>query len=75
MQIAVFDYSDGSIKIFTLSKKIEKLMKEDEDFNLSEYMEMLPGYSSYCYYMAAENIKLKFGDQSDFDEFKDEEDD
>ena len=75
MQIAVFDYFDGSIKIFTLSKKIEKLMKEDEDFNLSEYMEMLPGYSSYCYYMAAENIKLKFGDQSDFDEFKDEEDD
>lgn len=75
MQIAVFDYSDGSIKIFTLSKKIEKLMKEDEDFNLSEYMEMLPGYSSYCYYMAAENIKLKFGDQSDFEEFKDEEDD
>lgn len=50
-------------------------MKEDEDFNLSEYMEMLPGYSSYCYYMAAENIKLKFGDQSDFEEFKDEEDD
>ena len=50
-------------------------MKEDEDFNLSEYMEMLPGYSSYCYYMAAENIKFKFGDQSDFDEFKDEEDD
>lgn len=75
MQIAVFDYFDGSIKIFTLSKKIEKLMKEDEDFNLSEYMEMLPGYSSYCYYMAAENIKLKFGDQNDFDEFKDEEDD
>lgn len=75
MQIAVFDYFEGSIKIFTLSKKIEKLMKEDEDFNLSEYMEMLPGYSSYCYYMAAENIKLKFGDQSDFDEFKDEEDD
>ena len=75
MQIAVFDYSDGSIKIFTLSKKIEKLMKEDEDFNLSEYMEMLPGYSSYCYYMAAENIKLKFGDQSDFEEFKDDEDD
>lgn len=75
MQIVVFDYSDGSIKIFTLSKKIEKLMKEDEDFNLSEYMEMLPGYSSYCYYMAAENIKLKFGDQSDFEEFKDEEDD
>ncbi len=75
MQIAVFDYFDGSIKIFTLSKKIEKLMKEDEDFNLSEYMEMLPGYSSYCYYMAAENIKLKFGDQSDFEEFKDEEDD
>ena len=75
MQIAVFDYSDGSIKIFTLSKKIKKLMNEDEDFNLSEYMEMLPGYSSYCYYMAAENIKLKFGDQSDFEEFKDEEDD
>lgn len=75
MQIAVFDYFDGSIKIFMLSKKIEKLMKEDEDFNLSEYMEMLPGYSSYCYYMAAENIKFKFGDQSDFDEFKDEEDD
>ena len=75
MQIAVFDYFDGSIKIFMLSKKIEKLMKEDEDFNLSEYMEMLPGYSSYCYYMAAENIKLKFGDQSDFEEFKDEEDD
>ena len=75
MQIAVFDYFDGSIKIFTLSKKIEKLMKEDEDLNLSEYMEMLPGYSSYCYYMAAENIKLTFGDQSDFEEFKDEEDD
>ena len=75
MQIAVFDYFDHSIKIFTLSKKIEKLMKEDEDFNLSEYMEMLPGYSSYCYYMAAKNIKLKFGDQSDFEEFKDEEDD
>lgn len=50
-------------------------MKEDEDFNLSEYMEMLPGYSSYCYFMAAENIKFKFGDQNDFDEFKDEEDD
>ena len=75
MQIAVFDYFDHSIKIFTLSKKIEKLMKEDEDFNLSEYMEMLPGYSSYCYYMAAENIKLRFGNQNDFDEFKDEEDD
>ena len=74
MQIAVFDYFDSSIKIFTLSKKIEKLMKEDEDFNLSEYMEMLPGYSSYCYYMVAENIKFRFGDQSDFEEFKDEED-
>ena len=75
MQIVVFDYFTNEITLFPLQERIEKLMKEDEDFNLSEYMEMLPGYSSYCYFMAAENIKFKFGDQNDFDEFKDEEDD
>lgn len=75
MQIVVFDYFTNEITLFPLQERIEKLMKEDEDFNLSEYMEMLPGYSSYCYFMAAENIKLRFGNQNDFDEFKDEEDD
>lgn len=50
-------------------------MKEDDDFNLSEYMENLPGYSSYCYFMAGDNIKIRFGNQNDFCEFKDDEDD
>lgn len=75
MQIVVFDYFTNEITLFPLQERIAKLMKEDEDFNLSEYMEMLPGYSSYCYFMAAENIKLRFGNQNDFEEFKDEEDD
>lgn len=75
MQIVVFDYFTNEITLFPLQERIEKLMKEDEDFNLSEYMEMLPGYNSYCYFMAAENIKLRFGNQNDFEEFKDEEDD
>lgn len=69
MQIGVFDYSDGSITIFNLSKEIEKLCKEDKDFSLTEYVEMLPGYSSYCYFMAADNIKVRFGNQEDFPEF------
>lgn len=75
MQVAVFDYFNNEITLFPLPKRIEKLMEEDNDFNLSEYMENLPGYSSYCYFMAAENIKLRFGNQNDFNEFKDEEND
>lgn len=75
MQIVVFDYFTQEITLFPLSKRIEKLMKEDDDFNLSEYMENLPGYSSYCYFMAGDNIKIRFGNQNDFREFKDDEDD
>ena len=75
MQVAVFDYSDNSVTIINLSERIAKLQKEDEDFNLSEYMESLPGYSAYCYFMCADNIKVRFGNQSDFEEFKDEQDD
>ena len=75
MQVAVFDYFNNEITLFPLSKRIEKLMKEDNDFNLSEYIESLPGYSSYCYFMAAENINFRFGNQNDFCEFKDDEDD
>lgn len=75
MQVAVFDYSDNSITIFNLSDRVAKLQQEDDNFNLSEYMESLPGYSAYCYFMCADNnIKIRFGDQSDFEEFKDEQD-
>lgn len=74
MQIAIFDYFDSSITIFPVPAHIEQAMKEDEDFDLNEWVENLPGYTNYCYWMTGYNggnISVRIGNQNDFPEFSD----
>ena len=74
MQVAIFDYFGPTITIFTLPEDIAKMaLDPDEDFDLGEYIESLPGYDpTYCYWMTGagdDDIKLRIGKQEDFPEF------
>lgn len=75
MQIAIFDYFDSSITIFPVPEEIMKARQEDEDFDLNEWVENLPGYDpKYCYWMSGFNegdIKVRIGKFEDFPEFSD----
>ena len=69
MQIAIIDYRCCDITVFTLDKRVEERIN-NEEFTLDEYIESLSGYGSECYYMAYDGkIEIRIGKQKDFPEY------